>query len=101
MALDRRRFTRQIRLVEVGEAGQARIAAATVGLASSGYAREIEERYLLAAGITPVGDRPPEMSAEVLGLRNAAAREVGQGAFHALLAFRRALAIETAIGSES
>jgi hypothetical protein len=96
MAFDRRRYMRQIRLAEVGEAGQARLVEAKVGLASRGYAREIEERYLRAAGIEPSGDRSPELSAEVLGLRNPAAREVGEGAFHALLAFRRALAIESA-----
>lgn len=45
------RHTRQVRLAEVGEEGQARLAAATADVVSAGFAGEVEARYLAAAGV--------------------------------------------------
>jgi hypothetical protein len=96
MSVDRRRYTRQIRLADVGEAGQARLEASPVVLGGTGFARWIEERYLRAAGVgraAPDGaaTAPPGVDPSVLGLRHEAAREVGDGALRALVALRRAL----------
>jgi hypothetical protein len=86
------RYTRQIRLRDVGPEGQARLEAASVALTSTGFAREIEEIYLRSAGVgveTRVGGAQP---ADVgLGLRHPAAREVADGALAALVAIRAAL----------
>lgn len=110
------RFTRQIRLAEVGEAGQARLAAARVQLGATGPAREIEERYLRAAGVGVTDADPAHMVAAPrggttgtrtptltglravaespdLGIRHASARAVADGAFAALLAMRTALGV--------
>jgi hypothetical protein len=85
-----RRFTRQVRLAEVGEAGQARLAGATIELRTRGEAAEIERRYLEAAGVGRVVERSedgePALPFEV---RDDAAREVARGA-HAALASLRA-----------
>ena len=102
MPIDRRRFTRQIRLADVGEAGQARLEAAPLVLGGVGFARTIEERYLVAAGVGrgrsgsdagDIGASPPRVDASVLGLRHEAPREVGEGALRALVAIRRALGL--------
>jgi hypothetical protein len=45
------RFTRQIRLAEVGEGGQAKLSAARVALRTDGFARDVEEAYLRGAGV--------------------------------------------------
>lgn len=91
------RFTRQIRLAEVGEAGQARLASARVRLATSGEARAIEERYLRAAGVglaePPAAE--PAFAAPSLGIRHPAAQVVADGAFAALVAMRAALGVES------
>lgn len=96
MQLDRRRYTRQIRLADVGEAGQARLSAAEVALVTTGFARSIEERYVRGAGMhvrteaRQRGGPAPEVT--MLGLRHGPAREVAEGALSALVAFRAALA---------
>ena len=84
------RASRQIRLAEIGEQGQARIASSEVPLGGRGLARDIERAYLAAAGAKPVenGDGIT-VDADALGLRHAAAREVGEGALRALAAIRR------------
>jgi hypothetical protein len=95
VAFDRRRYTRQVRLPEIGEAGQARLCAAKVTLATDGFARSIEERYLRASGvdpIEPVGGSATAMPLD-LGLRHEAAREVADGALRALVAIRAVLGI--------
>ena len=46
------RFTRQTRLPEIGEKGQERLSNATVTLSTTGFASEIESRYLEGAGVT-------------------------------------------------
>jgi hypothetical protein len=50
--LERKRFGRQIRLAEVGEAGQSRLCRAAVALGGTDFVREIEGRYLCAAGVS-------------------------------------------------
>ncbi len=91
------RFTRQARLVEVGESGQARLAGASVHVAGDGAKADVEARYLRGAGVRVVlaGRRacddlsdpePPWMD----GL-TPAAREVASGAYGALIAIRAVL----------
>ncbi|MFO0741291.1 MAG: hypothetical protein U0270_35675 [Labilithrix sp.] len=88
------RFTRQIRLVDVGEAGQARLEAARVAPRTEGFARSVEETYLRAAGVGLGPGAPAAGStAPDLGLRHAAAREVADGAYAALVAMRRVLGV--------
>ena len=86
------RFTRQIRLADVGEAGQAKLAAARVALRTEGFARTIEERYLRAAGVgvAEAESQLPKLAVD-LGLRHTAAREVAEGAYAALVAMREVL----------
>lgn len=93
-----RRFGRQIRLADVGEAGQERLCAAKLTPRTAGFARSVEERYLSAAGvqIEPAASEPAgadangEVASAVagLGVRHATAREVGEGALSALAAIR-------------
>ncbi|MBX3230241.1 MAG: hypothetical protein KIT84_24585 [Labilithrix sp.] len=84
------RYGRQVRLADVGAAGQARIEATRTGLATHGFARAIEERYLRAAG-AQVEDAPAAAAIPDLGLRHDAARDVAAGAYAALLVLRRAV----------
>ena len=86
------RFTRQIRLKDVGEAGQARLAAASIAPRTTGFARTIEETYLRAAGVGVSSTAAPaEETPADLSLRHAAAREVADGAHAALVAMRSVL----------
>jgi sulfur-carrier protein adenylyltransferase/sulfurtransferase len=94
--VDHARYGRQVRLPEIGEAGQERLSAATVALSATGFAREIEATYLRLAGARPVSAdadvRPRAVKDPAsLGLRHAAAREVGEGAFFALSAMHAVL----------
>ena len=50
MNLDARRYARQVRLVDVGEGGQARIAAAEGVVTGGGLSALVEARYLAGAG---------------------------------------------------
>jgi hypothetical protein len=98
MSVDRIRHGRQIRLPEIGEAGQARLARREVVLGGAGAAREIEATYLVRAGARIV-DAPGAGAAPLvgiadagaLGLRHAAARDVAEGALRALVAIHAAL----------
>jgi hypothetical protein len=84
-----RRYTRQTRLAEVGEAGQLRLSKAPLALATSGEAAWIERRYLEAAGATvreAAGERPAP--ALPFAVRDPAARDVAAGAHAALAALR-------------
>src|SRR5258708_5872708 len=45
------RHTRQVRLAEVGEAGQARVRVSALAVRGSGVAGAIEARYLAGAGV--------------------------------------------------
>jgi hypothetical protein len=85
------RYTRQSRLVEVGDAGQARLAAATVVLRSRGdEARAIERRYLEGAGAGRVVVCAEDAGEHVLPfeVRDPAAREIARGAHAALASLR-------------
>lgn len=119
MPIDRVRHGRQIRLVEIGEAGQQRLSSSEVCLRASGEAREVEAAYLEGAGlrvrvrVTENADRlaTPTTSAAgddatvdakvfattlaSLGVRDRAASDVARGALFALLAMRRVLGIAT------
>jgi hypothetical protein len=87
---DRLRFTRQIRLPEIGEAGQARLAAAKVALsARDADAQAIELGYLAAAGVTVIeGERSLDVDVGALGLTDPAARAVAEGALRALVTMK-------------
>jgi len=95
-----RRYTRQMRLAEVGDAGQLRLSAAAILLATTGDAAWIERRYLEAAGATvrdEVGARSPH--ALPFEVRDPAARDVAAGAYAALASLRSVwLAGETSKG---
>lgn len=109
------RHTRQVRLAEVGDAGQARIAATTAHVEAEGLAGVVEARYLAGAGVvkiaTPidaVGDAARAVDARVeivppprvhlgsgeppaFAFRDPVARDVALGAWRALVHVRRAL----------
>lgn len=89
-----RRYTRQVRLPEIGPAGQEKLCAAKVAACRSGFAAVIEERYVRLAGmqVAPDGTRV-DADAGGLGLRHEAAREVAEGALAALAALRAALTL--------
>jgi sulfur-carrier protein adenylyltransferase/sulfurtransferase len=117
MTVDRLRHGRQIRLPEIGEAGQERLAASEVVLCGVGDAREIEAAYLARAGVRVVDDANAEIKAKAkadangtaklraaalasLGMHDSIARETADGALRALLAMREILGIEGAGGTK-
>lgn len=80
------RFNRQTRLREVGEHGQARLAAATVVVAGREGA-ETEARYLERAGVGEVrrdADRAPRAFVHAALFRNSACRTEAAAAWRAL-----------------
>jgi hypothetical protein len=78
------RFTRQVKLAEIGRRGQAKIEAATA-VSSAGFAGWVEARYLAAAGVGNVQDGTHELvDARFDGL-DPAAREVALGAHAAVV----------------
>jgi hypothetical protein len=91
------RFTRQIRLREIGERGQAKLEAAEIVLGGRGEAREVERTYLRLAGARPLEAGAPGAALDVdvtsLGFRHATARAVGEGALRALTAILRILEV--------
>lgn len=94
MSVDRLRYTRQIRLPEIGEAGQARLAAASVAPSGQGYARTIEATYLRLGGVGAVREDETgvlDVDGSSLGVRDPAARDVAEGALRALAAIREVL----------
>ena len=90
---DRLRYTRQIRLPEIGEAGQERLAAAKVPLSAKDEdAQALELGYLQAAGVIVVeGQSSLVVDVDALGLKDPAARAVGEGALRALAAIKEIL----------
>jgi hypothetical protein len=115
MKLDPVRHGRQIRLAEIGEAGQERLLAAEVVLGAAGDAREIEAAYVARAGMRVVDDAREDAKAKAraeadgteairkaalaaLGLRDSKALDVADGALRALLAMRKALGIGSGAG---
>jgi len=98
MTEDADRYSRQRRLPEVGDAGQARIAAA----APCVHGRDgaiIETEYLYRAGVERLMISPqlePETFVHERYFRFFASRRVGAGAWRALCKIRGALAVEDA-----
>ncbi len=96
------RLSRQSRLPEVGEEGQARLVAATVHVPREGLAADLTARYLSGAGVgvqrdaDDVGAPPGPPWAVSL---HPAAAEVALGAWRALEAIRRALEAPSANAS--
>jgi hypothetical protein len=114
MTMSAYRHTRQVRLAEVGEAGQSRLAAAEVEVRSAGFAGEVEARYLAGAGVGALRvasevhmaaaramdasvrlelgsvSAAPELPPGLASLEGAA-REVAEGAYRALAGVRAAL----------
>jgi hypothetical protein len=90
MTTNRLRYTRQIRLPEIGEAGQARLASAEVCLtAKDEDAQALELGYLQAAGVTVVeGQRDLAVDVDALGVKDPAAKAVAEGALRALVAIK-------------
>ena len=102
------RYTRQMRLAEVGENGQRRLAMSEVRLAGEGTAAAIEARYLGGAGVStttsatsrsagspstlPRPSPPLEPGPPWLASLSPAAREVASGAYAALTVVRAILA---------
>jgi hypothetical protein len=111
------RHTRQVRLVEVGEEGQARLGRATVAVRGGGAAGVLEARYLAGAGLGTirVADEaqaravsemdgsirvergapapPPEPTPlDALEGLDASALDVARGAWRALDTLRRVIA---------
>ena len=107
------RHTRHIRLAEVGESGQARLAAGEVHVRSRGLAGAIAARYLEGAGVAAlcVADTYLEgagvaalcvadtesarVAPGVGGIADPAARAVAEGAHEALVAMRVLLGMES------
>jgi molybdopterin/thiamine biosynthesis adenylyltransferase len=115
------RHSRQRRLSEVGDAGQARIARACVDVPFEGLAGAVAVRYLAGAGVGALRVRSERLASEaraldpgvrvevltadvdageavdvaplVGGLRDPAARELGRGAYSALRALRAAIGV--------
>jgi hypothetical protein len=115
MAIDLVRHGRQIRLPEIGEAGQERLNATDAVLGAVGDAREVEAAYVARSGMRVVDDARADAKekaraladgqtaaqAEVLaslGIRDPKALEIADGALRALLAMRKALGIDGAGG---
>ena len=119
MATDMRaRYGRQIRLPEIGEAGQARLLASEVVIGGEGDARSVEAAYVARAGIRVVDDASAEAQEKAkaiadgsekvrvdtlaaLALKDVTVREVGDGALRALLAMRKILGMKDGAGGDT
>jgi len=88
------RYTRQVRLAEVGEAGQARLASAHACVHGDGMAADVEARYLRGAGVsvTHATTHPNEDMPGWLLALGPGARDVAAGAYAALSVMRAVLA---------
>jgi hypothetical protein len=87
------RYTRQRRLAEVGDAGQTRIAAATLEVHGKDGAI-IEAEYLYRAGVERLSILPnlePEPFTHERHFRFFASRRIGAGAWRALGKLRRVI----------
>ncbi|HEX3769709.1 MAG TPA: hypothetical protein VHV30_02535 [Polyangiaceae bacterium] len=114
------RHGRQTRLAEVGVEGQARIAGATLTVASRGLAAEVATRYLAGAGVGCLrvddarleeiaaavdpsvsvemadGVLPAAPASDLAGLVDPGARAVAEGAREALRSLRAVLGVTAA-----
>jgi hypothetical protein len=119
------RHTRQVRLAEIGDEGQARIVATTAVVDGEGLAGTIEARYLAGAGVGKIatGNQsiaeaaravdstvqivPPSPNrlglgaAPPFGVRDPTALEVATGAWRALAHIRRAVRAVSATDGEA
>ena len=93
------RHTRQARLAEIGEAGQARLVASEVVVSLDGFAGDIEARYLAAAGVRVVRRSKDQGEAIIrgaeeppFGITDPSAAELARGAHTALVRMRAILA---------
>jgi hypothetical protein len=87
------RYTRQTRLPEIGESGQARIARTEAEVRGSDGA-DVEIRYLWGAGVENIVHEPgsvPPVFVHERHFRYAESRRVAAGAWRALTTLRRAL----------
>ena len=85
-------MSRQTRLAEVGEKGQAKLASATAVVHETGLAGIVEERYLVGAGIERVVHEQEEAELP-FEVAHPAAQEVALGAHAALVSIREILEI--------
>lgn len=92
--IDRRRFSRQTLLAEIGESGQARIESGVAAVGGTGLAHEIASAYATRAGIGRVVDGPLAEGCPAW-VEDDAARAVVAGSRAALAALRAVLAIES------
>lgn len=92
MKLDDPRFSRQVRLADVGASGQARLCAAEPAIGASGGA-SIQTSYLLRAGVRRVtpSDTPPPPFPHAEHFRHETCRDVALGAWLALSQIREIL----------
>jgi hypothetical protein len=87
------RFTRQVRLAEVGALGQERLSRAAVCPLAGAARTEVDARYLRGAGVTVVEGEGLPLAPEpawIVSL-HPAAREVAAGAYGALTVLRSVL----------
>ena len=96
MTLPDARFSRQLRLAEVGEPGQARLCAAEPAVGTSNAAA-IERSYLLRAGVRRVSETgaPPAPPAFVHAehFQHETCRDIAEGAWRALGQIRKILSL--------
>lgn len=108
------RFDRQVRLAEIGAAGQARISGGLISIGLDGPATDIAARYLAGAGVRGVRVRdiafangaralmpgirievepalPDDAEALAFDIRDPTCRDICRGAHAALRALRAAL----------
>lgn len=89
------RYTRQVRLAEVGVSGQEKLCRAEIHPGGEGVAGEVEARYLAAAGARVAAATSSAVSEEVRAVlapfTNDEARDFAEGALRALVAIRDVL----------
>jgi hypothetical protein len=91
---ERARYVRQMLVAEIGEAGQARLAAAEARLSGEGLAHEMAAAYASRAGIGRVAAGAiDERALAPSFLEEPAARAVVAGSRAALASIRRALGV--------
>ncbi|MGO8993941.1 MAG: hypothetical protein ACLQVI_11470 [Polyangiaceae bacterium] len=119
------RHTRQVRLAEIGDEGQARIVATTAVVDGDGLAGTIEARYLAGAGVGKIATanqsiaeaaRAVDSTVQIVspspsrlglgavppfGVRDPTALEVATGAWRALAHIRRAVRAVSATDGEA
>jgi adenylyltransferase/sulfurtransferase len=89
--IDRARYARQMLVAEIGEAGQARLLAATARVAGDGLHHEIATAYASRAGIGTVLAGPIDDALAPSFVSTPAARAVIAGSRAALASIRAAL----------